>query len=202
MKNIHPIDHQLISREEKEIRAGQLAKVFWFTGLSGSGKSTLAIALERKLFESGYNVVVLDGDNIRTGINNNLGFSPEDRKENIRRIAETAKLFLTNGQICIVSFISPTIEIRQMAKKIIGEKDFVEVFIDTPIEVCETRDVKGLYKKARDGEIVDFTGINAPYEAPAHPDIHIKTERQLEVDSLKELYVAVLIWIRFLSNKL
>src|SRR5688572_30076102 len=140
MKNLHPITDKIISREERELRMGQHGKVLWFTGLSGSGKSTLAIALERKLFDQGYNVIRLDGDNIRTGINNNLTFSPEDRVENIRRIAEVAKLFLANGIICIVSFISPTRDMRANAKQIIGPADFVEVFIDTPIEICEARD--------------------------------------------------------------
>ena len=176
MKNIHPITDSIISREERELRLGQRGKVLWFTGLSGSGKSTLAIALERQLFDQGYSVIILDGDNIRTGINNNLTFSPEDRVENIRRIAEVAKLFLANGIICIVSFISPTRDMRANAKQIIGPTDFVEVFIDTPIEVCEARDVKGLYKKARAGEIKDFTGVSAPYEVPLQPDVHVHTE--------------------------
>lgn len=175
MRNIHPITERTISRAEKENRLGQQAKVFWFTGLSGSGKSTLAIALERKLFDLGYGVVILDGDNIRSGINNNLTFTAEDREENIRRIAEIAKLFLENGMICIVSFISPTREMRHKAKQIIGAENFVEVYIDTPIEVCEARDVKGLYKKARAGEIQNFTGIDAPYEAPLTPEIHVLT---------------------------
>ena len=178
----------MISREDREIRLGQHAKVLWFTGLSGSGKSTLAIALERQLFDQGYSVIVLDGDNIRTGINNNLTFSPDDRTENIRRIAEVAKLFLANGIICIVSFISPTRDMRSMARQIIGSADFVEVFIDTPIEVCEERDVKGLYKKARAGEILDFTGVNAPYEAPLKPDVHIQTESMTIDESLINLY--------------
>lgn len=197
MKNIHPIDHQLISREEREVRNGQRAKVFWFTGLSGSGKSTLAIGLERQLHEKGYHVVVLDGDNIRHGINSNLGFSPEDRKENIRRIAEIAKLFLINGQICIVSFISPTNEIRKIARDIIGVHDYLEVFIDTPLEECEARDVKGLYQKARTGEITDFTGVNAPYEIPSEPDIHIRTESKEVSESLEELYNTILPHIRW-----
>jgi len=188
MNNIHPITDSIISRMEREVRLGQHAKVLWFTGLSGSGKSTLAIALERQLFDQGYSVVVLDGDNIRTGINNNLTFSPDDRIENIRRIAEVAKLFLANGMICIVSFISPTREMRSMAKQIIGAADFIEVFIDTPIEICEARDVKGLYKKARAGEILDFTGVNAPYEPPIHPDIHIQTESVEITISLDLLY--------------
>ena len=196
MNNIHPITNQLISREEKEARAGQLAKVFWFTGLSGSGKSTLAIALEHKLFDQGYSVVVLDGDNIRSGINNNLTFSSGDRIENIRRIAEIAKLFISNGQICIVSFISPTIMMRQQARDIIDENDFVEVFIDTPIEICESRDVKGLYKKARAGEINDFTGVTAPYESPVQPDIHISTDGFTIDQSLQVLYTSTLKYIK------
>ena len=192
MNNIHPITDSIISRTEREIRLGQACKVFWFTGLSGSGKSTLAIALERQLFDQGYSVIVLDGDNIRTGINNNLSFSPDDRIENIRRIAEVAKLFLANGIICIVSFISPTRDMRSMAKDIIGPSDFVEVFIDTPIEICEARDVKGLYKKARAGQILDFTGVNAPYEPPLHADVHILTNGNTVEQSLTELYQRIL----------
>jgi adenylylsulfate kinase len=192
MNNLHPITDSLISRTEREIRLGQHAKVFWFTGLSGSGKSTLAIALERQLFDQGYNVVVLDGDNIRTGINNNLTFSPDDRIENIRRIAEVAKLFLANGMICIVSFISPERDMRAMAKQIIGPSDFVEVFIDTPIEICEARDVKGLYKKARADEILDFTGVNALYEVPLYPDVHILTYGNSIEQSLTELSQRIL----------
>jgi adenylylsulfate kinase len=197
LDNIHPIKNNLISRGEKETRLGQHAKVFWFTGLSGSGKSTLAVALEKKLFDGGYSVVVLDGDNIRHGINSNLGFSPDDRVENIRRVAEVAKLFIENGQICIVSFISPTLQMRQMAREIIGGNDFCEVFIDTPIEICEGRDVKGLYKKARAGEIADFTGVNAPYEAPIHADIHIQTSDNDIDQSLSELYENVMRYIKW-----
>ena len=196
MKNIHPITDSIISREERELRLGQRGKVLWFTGLSGSGKSTLAIALERQLFDQGYSVIILDGDNIRTGINNNLTFSPDDRIENIRRIAEVAKLFLANGIICIVSFISPTRDMRANAKQIIGPADFVEVFIDTPIEVCEARDVKGLYKKARAGEIKDFTGVNAPYEIPLQPDVHVHTEDTDIEETLAVLYQQILPRIR------
>ena len=196
MKNIHPITDSIISREERELRLGQRGKVLWFTGLSGSGKSTLAIALERQLFDQGYSVIILDGDNIRTGINNNLTFSPDDRIENIRRIAEVAKLFLANGIICIVSFISPTRDMRANAKQIIGPSDFVEVFIDTPIEVCEARDVKGLYKKARAGEIKDFTGVNAPYEIPLQPDVHVHTEETDIEESMAVLYQQILPRIR------
>ena len=197
MKNIHPIDYQFVPREEREIRYGQHARVFWFTGLSGSGKSTLAIGLERKLFNEGYHVVVLDGDNIRSGLNNNLSFSADDRKENIRRVAEVAKLFMGNGQVCFVTFISPTIELREMAKEIIGRECFVEVFIDTPIEVCESRDVKGLYQKARAGEINDFTGISAPFEKPLHPDICIETKDKTVEESLNELFDDIIKRIRW-----
>ena len=196
MKNIHPITDSIISREERELRLGQRGKVLWFTGLSGSGKSTLAIALERQLFDQGYSVIILDGDNIRTGINNNLTFSPEDRVENIRRIAEVAKLFLANGIICIENYISAKHDMRANTKQIIGPTDFVEVFIDTPIEVCEARDVKGLYKKARAGEIKDFTGVSAPYEVPLQPDVHVHTEDTDIEESMAVLYQQILPRIR------
>lgn len=197
MKNIHPIDYQFVPSEEREIRNGQYAKVFWFTGLSGSGKSTLAIGLERKLFDMGFEVVVLDGDNVRSGLNKNLSFSPEDRKENIRRVAEVAKLFISAGQVCFVTFISPTKELRDLAKEILGAEDFVEVFIDTPIEICEARDVKGLYKKARGGEIDNLTGIGAPYEPPENPDILICTKDKSVEESLDELYNQILKQIKW-----
>jgi len=184
--NIHPIFDRILSREEKENLLKQKGLVIWMTGLSGSGKSTIAIGLEKKLFEKGFLTQVLDGDNVRTGINNNLGFSEEDRTENIRRIAEVSKLFLNCGIVCINCFVSPTIEIRANAKKIIGD-DFLEVYINTPIEECEKRDVKGLYKKARAGEIKDFTGINAPFEAPSNPDIEIKTVGKTIEESVEEL---------------
>jgi adenylylsulfate kinase len=189
--NIHPIFDRILSRDEKENLLKQKGMVIWMTGLSGSGKSTIAIGLEKKLFEKGILTQVLDGDNVRTGINNNLGFSEDDRTENIRRIAEVSKLFLNCGIVCINCFVSPTIEIRANAKKIIGN-DFVEVFINTPIEECEKRDVKGLYKKARAGEIKDFTGIDAPFEAPAHPDIEIKTVGKTIDESVNELLNQIL----------
>ena len=173
-ENIHPFNH-LLSRQNKEELLNQCAKVFWLTGLSGSGKSTIAKGLEEELHATGLFSVVLDGDNIRTGINSNLGFSEPDRKENIRRIAEVAKLFLQNGVIVICCFVSPTIEIRKLAKEIIGINDFKEIFVNTPIEECEKRDVKGLYAKARRGEIRNFTGVNAPFETPINPDLEIRT---------------------------
>lgn len=166
---------------------GQRGCVIWMTGLSGSGKSTIAIALERALHQQGRYAVVLDGDNVRTGINNNLGFSDVDRTENIRRIAEVAKLFLQNGAVVICTFVSPTIAIREQAKAIIGAADFHEVFIDTPLEECERRDVKGLYAKARAGELKDFTGISAPFEAPIAPAIRIATQGRTEEASTTEL---------------
>ena len=151
-KNIHPIFDQLLSREQREARLGQKSRALWLTGLSGSGKSTIARHLEKRLFTAGFFPQVLDGDNIRSGMNSNLGFSLEDRQENIRRIAELAKLYLHSGIITINSFISPTRKIRQMAQEIIGTTDFIEIFINAPLEVCEQRDVKGLYQKARRGE--------------------------------------------------
>lgn len=159
--------------------------MIWLTGLSGSGKSTIAQHLERRLYNQGFFAQVLDGDNIRAGINNNLGFSEEDRQENIRRIAEVARLYVNSGIISINSFISPTIAIRQMARSIIGIEDFLEIYINAPLEVCEARDVKGLYQKARRGEIKGFTGIDAPYEAPVDPALEIRTD-QLNIDAAVE----------------
>ncbi|PVX50863.1 adenylylsulfate kinase [Balneicella halophila] len=190
-KNIYPIFDKMLSREAKERVLNQKAKVFWLTGLSGSGKTTLAIQLERQLHELGYFTQLLDGDNIRSGLNANLGFSDEDRTENIRRIAEVSKLFLNCGVITIACFVSPTKAIRSQAQQIIGD-DFVEVFVDTPLSVCEERDVKGLYKKARAGEIKDFTGISAPFEAPESAEIHLHTENKSVKESVKELLDAVL----------
>lgn len=185
--NIHPIYEKMLSRSEREKALHQKSMVLWFTGLSGSGKSTIAVGLERALFSRGYVAQVLDGDNIRDGINSNLGFSIEDRQENIRRIAEIARLYLQSGIVTICSFISPTLEIRQMAREIIGEQDFFEIFVDTPLEICEKRDVKGLYKKARAGQITGFTGIDSPYEAPATPDLRIETANQDLEDSVRDV---------------
>lgn len=192
MENIHPIFDKILGRSEKESFLNQKAKVLWFTGLSGSGKSTVAQHLEKRLFNEGFFIQLLDGDNIRTGINNNLGFTLEDRNENIRRISEVSKLFLNAGVICLNSFVSPTIEIRNAAKQIIGAEDFIEVFVNTPIEICEQRDVKGLYKKARAGEIKGFTGIDSPYEAPTSPDVEIKTENQSIEESVDQIYKAII----------
>ena len=174
-KNIYPVFDRIYDRKVKEEILRQSAKVIWFTGLSGSGKTTLAANLEKELFFRRFFCQVLDGDNIRAGINNNLGFTEVDRLENIRRIAEVSKLLINTGMITICSFISPTEEIRAMARNIIGENDFIEIFLNPPLEVCEQRDTKGLYKKARAGVIKDFTGISSPFEAPKHPDLEIDT---------------------------
>ncbi len=175
MNNIHPTNIYL-NRDDKEQYLKQNAKVIWITGLSGSGKSTLAQGLERKLAERGYLTQVLDGDNVRTGINNNLGFSDKDRTENIRRIAEINKLFLNCGIITINAFISPTNEIRQMARDIVGSKDFIEVFVDATFDTCAQRDPKGLYKKALAGEILNFTGLDAPFDRPDAAEVTVNTD--------------------------
>ncbi|MFI5172611.1 MAG: adenylyl-sulfate kinase [Chitinophagales bacterium] len=186
-ENIHPIFHRLLQRSDKESLLSQRARVIWLTGLSGSGKSTIAEAAEKILHEKGFLTMLLDGDNIRSGINNNLSFSDADRLENIRRIAEVSKLFLNCGVITLNSFVSPTGEIRKLAKQIIGEEDFVEVYINAPLEVCEARDVKGLYKKARAGLIPDFTGITSPFEAPENPDLEIRTDKMEIEESVNML---------------
>jgi adenylylsulfate kinase len=186
--NIYPVFDRIYDRKVKEEILRQSAKVIWFTGLSGSGKTTLASNLEKELFFHRYFCQVLDGDNIRTGINNNLGFSEVDRLENIRRIAEVSKLIINTGMITICSFISPTDEIRTMARTIIGEEDFIEVFLNAPLEACEKRDVKGLYKRARAGEIKDFTGISSPFEAPKNPDVEIDTSVVSIKDSVEIIF--------------
>lgn len=185
--NIYPIFDRMLTRTDKERLLGQRGVMLWFTGLSGSGKSTLAIALERALQERGKLCRILDGDNIRTGINNNLGFSDEDRTENIRRIAEVAKLFVDTGIITLAAFISPTERMRQMARTIIGADDFKEIYVSTPVEECERRDVKGLYAKARAGLVKNFTGISAPFEAPAHPALTLDTSRLSVAESVSRL---------------
>ena len=172
--NIFPIYDKLLDRHSKEQLLNQRSKVLWFTGLSGSGKSTIANGVENELHLMGYLTMLLDGDNVRAGINNNLGFSEEDRKENIRRIAEASRLFVHCGVITICCFVSPTAELRNLARDIIGKEDFIEIYVNTPIAVCEQRDVKGLYAKARRGEIRDFTGVNAPFEEPVNPEISLQ----------------------------
>ena len=174
--NIHPFQHR-VARHLKEKRNSHKSKVLWFTGLSGSGKSTIANATEAVLHQRGMQTYILDGDNVRMGLNKDLGFTAEDRTENIRRISEVAKLFVDSGSVVLTAFISPYILDRADAKKTIGGDDFIEVFVSADLSVCEERDPKGLYKKARSGEIKNFTGIDAPYEEPVNPDLIIKTDK-------------------------
>jgi len=181
-----------MNRADKEKLLNQRSAVIWFTGLSGSGKTTVAQHLEQKLYELGYLTQILDGDNIRSGINNNLSFTEADRKENIRRISEVTKLLINSGVITLNSFISPTEDIRQMAKDIIGPENFIEVFVNTPIEVCEQRDTKGLYAKARKGEIKNFTGIDSPFDPPAHPDVELHTDKDSIEESVQKCLEVVL----------
>lgn len=175
-ENIYPIS--MMTRQDKESLLHQRGMMIWFTGLSGSGKSTIALGVERELHRLGILCRILDGDNIRTGINAGLGFSADDRRENIRRIAEVGKLFVDTGIVTLAAFVSPTNEYRQMARDIIGADDFKEVYVSTPLEECERRDVKGLYARARRGEVKDFTGISAPFEIPEHPALTIDTSTQ------------------------
>ena len=185
-ENIFPVFDKIISKAKKEKLLNQKGKVVWLTGLSGSGKTTIALQLEKELYKLGFLVQILDGDNIRAGINNNLSFSEGDRTENIRRIAEVSKLFLNCGIITINCFVSPTIKMRQIAKKIIGKENYYEIFIDADLETCEKRDVKGLYKKARNGEIKNFTGIDSQYEKPNNPSLEVNTS-QLSIDQSIEI---------------
>lgn len=186
MDNLYPIESQ-ISRKMRQSIYGQKSIVIWFTGLSGSGKSTLATALEVALFNEGYRTYLLDGDNIRTGLNKDLAFTDEGRNENIRRIAEVSKLFVDAGVILLSAFISPFRADREQVKNIVGEENFMEVFVDCPLEICEQRDVKGLYKKARAGGIKNFTGIDSPYEAPEDPAIVVPTHIVPLKEAIEEL---------------
>lgn len=197
MEHIYPIFDTILDKSQKERLNQQKALVIWMVGLSGSGKSTLARSLENNLYEMGYLTKLLDGDNLRSGINNNLGFSEEDRTENIRRAAEVSKLFAQCGVVTICSLISPTAAIRSMARDIIGPDLFHEVFINCPLEVCEERDVKGLYAKARNGEIKKFTGIDAPFENPASPSLEIRTDLHSVEECQTQLLESILPKIKF-----
>lgn len=178
MNNFTPIQNFSVSKEQRQQLNGHRSFVLWFTGLSGAGKSTLANHLENKLFADGFRTIILDGDNIRNGLNKNLGFNDEDRTENIRRVAEVSKLFVEAGVIVITSFISPFKKDREFARSIFGENEFFEIFIDCPFEECSKRDVKGLYAKAQSGEVKKFTGIDSAYEKPLAPDITIHTHTE------------------------
>lgn len=195
--NVFPDVRGFVVRADKEKLLKQHSIVIWMTGLSGAGKSTLAKHLESELYQRGFLSQILDGDNIRSGINNKLSFTEEDRFENLRRIAEISKLFVGCGIICINSFISPTHNVRAMARQIIGAGNFVEVFVNAPLSVCEKRDVKGLYSKARKGEIKNFTGIDAPYELPGNAEIVVKTDLQTVEESVDQIVQFILPLIEF-----
>lgn len=194
MSNIFE-EHFSITRSMRNKRNNHSSFVLWFTGLSGSGKSTIANKLEETLYENHFQTYTLDGDNIRGGINKGLSFTAEDRQENLRRIGEIAKIFVDAGVVTIASFVSPLEIDRKLVRDIVGKEDFIEIFVDTSLEECERRDIKGLYKKARAGEIKNFTGIDSPYENPINPDIIIKTEIESEEQAVKKI-------IAFVKDKL
>lgn len=177
-KHIHPVFDQILGRSEKERMLGQRGCALWFTGLSGSGKTTIARFVERELAMKGILTQVLDGDNIRTGLNRNLGFDAESRMENIRRIAEVSKLFVGCGIVTLNCFITPLRELRSMAREIIGADDFIEIYVDASLQTCEARDVKGLYQKARAGVIPDFTGVHQEFEVPESPALHLRSDQE------------------------
>jgi adenylylsulfate kinase len=192
---LYPIKTK-VDKVKRETLLNQRAFLIWFTGLSGSGKSTLAVQLEAQLHEAGFKTYLLDGDNIRTGLNKDLSFTDEGRVENIRRIGEVSKLFLDAGIIVLSAFISPFRGDREQVKQIVGIENYMEVFVDAPLEVCEQRDVKGLYKKARAGEVRNFTGIDSPYEAPEKPDVHLPTHQLSVEESIEQLMTFILPKIR------
>jgi len=194
MSNIIP-HHFIVDRKERNVKNNHNSLVVWFTGLSGSGKSTIANLVEERLFKKNIQAFSLDGDNIRTGLNKGLGFSEVDRYENLRRIAEVSKLFIEAGTVVVASFISPLIKDRLLVKEIVGHENFIEIFVNTSLEECERRDIKGLYKKARTGEIPNFTGISAPYESPENPDIEIRTEEVAKKLAVEQI-------MHFLEKKL
>ncbi|MEO8474174.1 MAG: adenylyl-sulfate kinase [Chryseolinea sp.] len=190
MEHIYPISTK-VAREDREKLLNQRPMLIWFTGLSGSGKSTLAVQLEAQLFSLGYKTYLLDGDNIRAGLNKDLTFTDEGRVENIRRIGEVARLMLDAGVVVLSAFISPFQADRDQVKAIVGDPNYIEVFVDASLELCEQRDVKGLYKKARTGEVKNFTGISSPYEAPVKPDIRIDTGASSVDESVEKLVALI-----------
>jgi adenylylsulfate kinase len=189
---IYPIYSQMLSRAEHEAKLRQHAKVIWLFGLSGSGKSTLTTALERRLFEDGFVTTHLDGDNLRDGLNRGLGFSDADREENIRRVAEVSKLFLQSGLVCLNSFITPKESLRELARGIIGGENLLEIYVECSFETCQKRDVKGLYRRAHEGLVPQFTGKESAFEPPARPHLTLNTEATSLEDSLQTLYSFVL----------
>jgi adenylylsulfate kinase len=196
MSDIHPIYAKMLSRADREKKLRQRAKVIWLYGLSGSGKSTLTTALEQRLFADGFVTTLLDGDNVRDGLNRGLGFSDADRAENNRRVAEVSKLFLQSGIICLNSFITPKESFRQIVREIIGKENLLEIYVEASFETCQKRDVKGLYKKAAAGNVANFTGQQSEFEPPLRPDLIINTERESPAESLENLYSFVLGHVR------
>ncbi|WP_041660469.1 adenylyl-sulfate kinase [Arcobacter nitrofigilis] len=188
-----------ITKEDRVKQLSQKPCILWFTGLSGSGKSTIANVLEVKLYKMGIKTYLLDGDNIRHGLNRDLGFSKKDRTENIRRISEVAKLFVDSGSIVLTAFISPFQRDRELARKLVKEDEFIEIFIDTSLEICEQRDPKGLYKKVKEGKIKDFTGIDSPYEVPINSEIHLKTN-ELTIEQASEEVISYLKRFNYLKD--
>ena len=199
-ENLHFHEHR-VARELKQKRNQHKSRVLWFTGLSGSGKSTVANAAEKILHDMGLQTYVLDGDNVRMGLNKDLGFSHKDRTENIRRITEVANLFADSGSIILTAFISPYREDRDNAREIIGNEDFIEVFVSADLSVCESRDPKGLYKKARAGEIKGFTGIDAPYEVPLNPELIVETDKN-DIETCAQIVVDYLVEEGIISKTL
>ena len=199
-ENLHFHEHR-VPREEKEKRNQHKSRVIWFTGLSGSGKSTVANATEKVLHDMGLQTYILDGDNVRMGLTKDLGFSHEDRTENIRRIAEVANLFADSGSIILTAFISPYRDDRDNAREIIGNEDFIEVFVSADLSVCEERDPKGLYKKARAGEIKGFTGIDAPYEEPINPELVVETDKY-DIEACTQIVIEYLVKEGIISKTL
>ena len=198
-EHLHIITHHYkITKDEREAINGHRAVCLWFTGLSGSGKSTVANAVEQYLYNHHFHTYSLDGDNIRKGLNKDLNFTEESRVENIRRIGEVAKLMIDAGVVVLAAFVSPFLKDRQLLRELMGD-NFVEVFVDAPIEVCEQRDVKGLYEKARRGEISNFTGISSPFEKPEHPDVHLHTDKQTINESVQAVLDVVLPKIKLIS---
>lgn len=196
-EHIYPVFDQIMKREDKEELLKQRSKAIWFTGLSGSGKTTLARSVELNLHKRAYLVQILDGDNIRSGINRNLKFTEEDRLENIRRIAEVTKLYINSGIITLNSFITPTHEIRQMVRDIVGKENIIEIFLNPSLEECERRDTKGLYAKARAGELKNFTGISSPFEAPLNPALELDTEALTVEECTDQILGVVLEKLKF-----
>lgn len=191
MEKLNLVQSYTISRSDREKKNGHASFLIWITGLSGSGKSTIANLLEIKLQKLKLHTYSLDGDNLRRGLNKDLTFTEDGRNENLRRTAEVAKLFVDAGTIVIGAFISPTIAVRELVKNIVGSENYIEIFVDTPLAICEQRDIKGLYKKARTGEIENFTGISAPYENPVNPDIVIKTVEESPDQAVEKIMIAV-----------